>query len=374
MRPLVHQPHHKLGKAGVVVGLSGGVDSSVAAILLQDQGYRVVGVTLKLPSEDRLTDEPACCSPEALERAEAVAHHLGIPHLVVDARVEFSRDVVDYFVDEYGRGCTPNPCAKCNARVRFPFLIEVARKLGAARIATGHYARLTGEPPRLSRGADCSKDQSYVLAEVAPHLLQQAIFPLGGMTKGEVREIARLGGLESQIAPESQEICFVPGDDYRAFLKSRLGERGGHIVDMEGRLLGRHSGTYNFTVGQRKGLGIPSSEPLYVVAVDSERAEVTVGPYPMGTVETVRISRPLIHRAPCRSDYTLQFRSAGRPVPAQITREDAMSLSLHEPTFGVAPGQTAVLYDGDDVVLAGRILSTEPWDPQLAESRAGGRQ
>ncbi|OFW63355.1 MAG: tRNA 2-thiouridine(34) synthase MnmA, partial [Actinobacteria bacterium RBG_13_63_9] len=241
-----------------MVGLSGGVDSSVAAMLLKDEGYQVTGVTLQLWSDPNSAGGPTGSFSDAVERAAMVARHLGIPHLVVDAGETFVREVVEYFIAEYALGRTPNPCVKCNAAVKFALLVETAQRLGASRIATGHYARLTGAPTRLSRGSDRSKDQSYVLAQVAAHLFEQVVFPLGGMTKGEVRQLAARRGLGNRVSKESQEICFVPRDDHRAFLKDRLGVRPGLILDTDGRPLGHHSGTYNYTVGQRRGLGVAS--------------------------------------------------------------------------------------------------------------------
>ncbi len=198
--------------------MSGGVDSAVAAMLLKRQGFRVVGVTLKLWSDPSSRDERSCCSPEAVSRARRTAHSLGIPHLTIDASEAFYREVVGYFVEEYGKGTTPNPCTKCNARLRFGVMLETAARLGLSRIATGHYARLGGSPPGLIRGVDRSKDQSYVLAEVTPETLRRVVFPLGEMNKTEVRAMASEAGLEGHGVPESQEICFVADDDHKRFL------------------------------------------------------------------------------------------------------------------------------------------------------------
>lgn len=340
----------------MAVGMSGGVDSAVTALLLREQGYRVVGVTLRLWSDPEVHDERACCSPESAERAKSVAHHLGIAHLVVDSAEEFREKVVEYFIAEYGRGRTPNPCAKCNSRLRFGMLLSVAHRLGLESVATGHYARLLGEPAVLARGVDPVKDQSYVLAEVLPQTLRQCIFPLGTMTKPEVRAVAARAGLEQRISPESQEICFVPDDDYRSFLRQSMGERPGAIVDMAGKPLGRHAGTYNFTIGQRKGLGIGFHEPLQVVALDAEEALVIVGPPDAGKVCAVELSDVTVHQTVPRGPVSVQLRSQGRPLPARV--EDERRVVLEQPEGGVAPGQTAVVYDGDGVVLAGTIVST----------------
>jgi tRNA-specific 2-thiouridylase len=340
----------------VAVGMSGGVDSAVTALLLREQGYRVVGVTLRLWNDPEVHDERACCSPESAERAKSVAQHLGIPHLVVDSVEEFRGKVVEYFIAEYGRGRTPNPCAKCNSRLRFGLLLSVAHRLGLQSVGTGHYARLLGEAAVLARGADPVKDQSYVLAEVSPETLRQCIFPLGTMTKQEVRAIAAEVGLARRISPESQEICFVPDDDYRSFLRQKMGERPGAIVDMAGTPLGRHAGTYNFTIGQRKGLGIGFHEPLQVVAIDAEEALVIVGPPDAGKVCALELSDVTVHQTATRGPISVQVRSQGRPLPARM--EDERRVVLEQPEGGVAPGQTAVVYDGDSVVLAGTIVST----------------
>lgn len=361
-------PDRAADERGVLVGMSGGVDSAVAAMLLQREGYRVVGATLKLWSDAASCDDRSCCSPETVRRARRVAHSLGIPHLTVDASEAFYAQVVQYFVDEYRVGRTPNPCSKCNARLRFSLMLDLARRLGLTRIATGHYARLTGEPPCLTRGVDRSKDQSYALAEVTPDVLRQAVFPLGGMTKVEVRALAVEAGLEGHAAPESQEICFVPDDDHRRFLRERLGERPGSIVDRMGLVVGRHVGTYNYTIGQRKGLGIAASKPLYVVALDAARHEVVVGEASELAVGAVTVGHLTRH---CRAESargSVQVRSAGAAIPAQLcsgepadatsSPDSEVAVILEEPAYGVAPGQTAVMYDGEVVTLAGTIMST----------------
>jgi tRNA-specific 2-thiouridylase len=265
--------------------------------------------------------------------------------------------VVDYFVQEYANGRTPNPCSKCNSRVRFAALAEVAQRLGAESIATGHYAQMTGDPRRLSRSVDEQKDQSYVLAEVDPGLLDLCIFPLGGLTKREVRAIARQNGLADLVSEESQEICFVPNDDYRTLLRDRLGERPGTVVDESGAILGHHSGTYNYTIGQRKGLGLASAgRPMYVTKVDASRALVVAAPEPSAAVEVIRFSVSAVQRTPPRGKVLVQFRSTGKPVEARFSGPDEVVLG--QATSAVAPGQTLVVYDVDNVVLGGTITST----------------
>jgi tRNA-uridine 2-sulfurtransferase len=357
---------------GVLVGMSGGVDSAVAALVLRDQGYRVVGVTLRLWSDPLSVDERACCSAEAVDRAKGVAHSLGIPHLIIDARDAFREQVVRYFVEEYGRGRTPNPCMKCNSRLRFGLLLDIARRLGLGRVATGHYARLLGEPPSLHRGVDTEKDQSYVLAEVAPEVLRHVLFPLGVMRKPEVRARAAEAGLPCHAAPESQEICFVPDDNHRRFLRERLGVRPGAVVDLRGREIGRHTGTYNFTIGQRKGLGIAAEEPLYVVSVAAEREQVVVGSANDLAVGRITISQIVYHRRVAGEARAVQWRSSGGALPAHLADEE--TIVLERPATGVSPGQTAVVYDGEAVALAGTIQCTEAWrgaEHELPEE--GGR-
>ena len=351
------------GREGVLVGMSGGVDSAVAALLMKEQGFRVVGLTLTMWSAPGVADERSCCSPENVRRARRVAHSLGIPHLALDAARPFYHDVVEYFISEYAAGRTPNPCAKCNSRVRLGVLLDTARRLGLSRAATGHYARLTGMPPRLTRGADPLKDQSYVLAEVSPEILEHVMFPLGEMCKPEVREMAARAGLEGHSAPESQEICFVPDDDHRRFLRERLGDLSGDIVDAEGRVLGRHEGTYNFTIGQRKGLRVAAGEPRYVVAIEAAARRVVVGTVLEAETGAVSAARLVWHRHPSGRPLTVQVRSAGAglPVDGLTLAGDEMTVSMERPAGGVAPGQTAVVYEADEVVVAGTITSTTGW-------------
>lgn len=354
---------------GVLVGMSGGVDSSVAALLLQRAGYRVVGVTLRLWDEPGAGGERTCCSSEAVQRAKAVAATLAVPHLTIDARASFTPQVVDYFVAEYARGRTPNPCMKCNARVRFGLLLDLARRLGLVHVATGHYARLVGDPPGLARALDRRKDQSYVLAEVDPAVLRHVLFPLGELTKQEVRALAHGAELAGASQPESQEICFVPDDDYRRFLRARLGDRPGVILDEQGRQCGSHKGTYYFTVGQRRGLAVAGGEPSYVLALDAERQAVIIGEKSHLGVGVLRVENLVCHRSVTGRQTTVQFRSSGGTVPGRLIGEEI--IVLDEPAIGVAPGQTAVIYEGENVVAAGTIVDTEPWASGRSSEREG---
>jgi tRNA-specific 2-thiouridylase len=356
----VGPPRETSPGGGVLVGMSGGVDSAVAALLLKQQGHKVVGITLTLWNDPGVADQRSCCSPESVGRARRAAHHLGIPHLALDAADAFYEQVVEYFVSEYANGRTPNPCAKCNARVRMGVLLESARRLGLSHVATGHYARLTGAPPRLARGFDHRKDQSYVLAEVSPELLEHLLFPLGEMRKPEVREIAARAGLEGDSVPESQDLCFVPDDDHRRFLRERLGDLPGQIVDGKGRVLGSHQGTYNFTIGQRRGLRVAAGDPRYVVGMDAKSRRVVLGSSEEAEVSMIRVAGPVWHRSLSGAPCAVQVRSAGAAIPVAGMERDAeeLSISLAKPATGVAPGQTAVVYEVDEVIVAGTIAST----------------
>jgi tRNA-uridine 2-sulfurtransferase len=343
---------------GVLVAMSGGVDSATAALILTGEGRRVVGVTFRFWSDPACGPGGGCCSPETVVRARRAAHALGIPHLTVDLGVPFYTEVVENFVREYAGGRTPNPCVRCNGSLRFGELVSLADRMGLGSVATGHYARLVGEPPLLQRGADPQKDQSYVLARVPPGLLRRVRFPLGHLNKAQVRAIAREAGLEAHDAVESQEICFIPDDDHRRFLRERLGDRPGDIVDPEGNVLGRHAGIYNFTVGQRKGLGVAGSRPLYVTAVVSENDTVVAAPRRTLAVDTIVVDDVVRHVPDLPTRAWAQLRSSGGPVRNGLDdRGSTLVLHLAEPVSGVAPGQTAVVYAEAAVVAAGTIVS-----------------
>src|SRR5678815_2745852 len=269
-------------KERVVIGLSGGVDSSAAARLLLEQGYDVIGITLKLWPQDCVSrGEDKCCGPQAVMDARSVAHKLGIPYYLIDEAAGFQKQVINYFAEEYKAGRTPNPCVVCNERLKFGNLINRARQLGAEYIATGHFARVeySGDRYLLRRGRDARKDQSYFLFSLRQDQLARAIFPLGELTKSDTREIARESHLKTADKEESMEICFVPDKDYGRFLQqAKLVEKHkGDIVDVEGRKVGEHDGIEFYTIGQRKGLGIAAGKPLYVVDLDPLRNRVVVG-------------------------------------------------------------------------------------------------
>ncbi|HET8653466.1 MAG TPA: tRNA 2-thiouridine(34) synthase MnmA [Gaiellaceae bacterium] len=340
----------------VAVAMSGGVDSAVA---LMRAGPRAIGVTLRLWIDPEGPDvERACCSPEAVLAARATCHRLGIPHVTIDARKEFLRAIVEPFVRGYGRGETPNPCIRCNAFFRFGRLLRFARDAGARRLATGHYARIVQHQGRLllARGADASKDQSYMLARLDPRVLDRLWFPLGEQTKEETRGEAERAGLAAARRSESQEACFLAGDDYRSFLARRgLSETEGVVEDEAGRALGTHGGFWRFTPGQRKGLGVAAGSPVYALRTEPNRNAVVVGPRESLARTRVRADGRVFADAD-RVDVKLRYRS-----PAAAGRVEARArgfeVVLDEPAYGVAPGQAAVLYDGDVVVGAGRVVS-----------------
>ncbi len=349
----------------VLVGMSGGVDSSVTAHLLKQQGYEVIGVTMKVWPQDCISRaEDKCCGPSAIADARGVAYKLGVPHYVVDEAADFEKLVIDYFSSEYKAGRTPNPCVMCNERLKFGNLWDKAQALGADFIATGHYAIIEHHDARavLRKGRDARKDQSYFLFSLKQDQLLRALTPLGGMTKPEIRAIARELGLRVADKVDSQEICFVPGNDYKAFLKSHLGEeefhRGG-IYDTEGKYLGPHEGIEMFTIGQRKGLPGGSPKPLYVVDIDPESASIVVG----GEEDLVRDEFEVDHttwHAPVTDgmEITVKIRYAHPGASATLTPlgKDRARVRLHEPQRAITPGQAAVFYDGDRVVGGGWIV------------------
>lgn len=347
----------------VLVALSGGVDSAVAALLERERGAEVVAVTLKLWADERNDGKRSCCSPEAVLRARRLAHSLRIPHLTLDLRPEFAAGVVAPFIAGHAAGRTPNPCVLCNGEVRIDAMVDLADRLGAETLVTGHYARLhdDGRGPLLARPADEAKDQTYMLAGLAPSSLRRLRFPLGALTKPEVRELAAVRGLEVAGEPESQDLCFLAGEGKRAFLRRRggLDERRGEIVDADGTVLGEHGGHHDFTVGQRRGLGLASAEPLFVLATDAESNRVTVGSRSELSTRMVRIRGVRLHRGADRVNAVrLRYRSPARPCSIEPVRSGAPGdgvISLEEPADGAAPGQLACLMDGELVVGHGTI-------------------
>ena len=342
----------------VAVAMSGGVDSAVA---LLRAGPAAIGVTLRLWLDPEGPDASrACCSPEAVVAARETCHALGLPHVTLDVREHFVETIVEAFVRGYSRGETPNPCTRCNGRFRFAELLRFARRAGARRLATGHYARIVRHRGRLliARGADPQKDQSYMLAAVDPRLLGRLWFPLGEQTKEETREEAAAAGLAVARRSDSQEACFLAGGDYREFLERRgLPVVSGPIVDEGGTTLGHHDGFWKFTPGQRKGLGIASPVPLYALRTNQRQNAVVVGPRESLAVRQVSAAGRL-YVAVGRCEAKLRARSGSVPASADQTRA-GFRLTLDHPVHGAARGQTAVLYEQDVVVGSGTISSVQ---------------
>ncbi|MBS1679245.1 MAG: tRNA 2-thiouridine(34) synthase MnmA [Actinobacteria bacterium] len=350
----------------VAVAVSGGVDSAVAALLERERGAEVVAITVKLWADPETDGTKACCSPEAVLGARAVAHSLDLPHFTLDLEADFRRRVVDRFVSGYAEGQTPNPCILCNGEVRLAAMLDLARRLGATRLLTGHYARIVedAEGPLLATGADAAKDQSYMLAALSPDLLGRLGFPLTDMTKDEVRAVAARHGLAVAKKPESQDLCFLAGQGKRGFLRrhGNLVDREGAVLDRAGRTLGRHRGHHNFTVGQRRGIGVSLNEPGYVVATDAAANTVTVGTREDLETRRIRVRDAVLHRDGARVDNVrLRYHSATLPATvgaAAPGRHDALELELGRPFTAASPGQTAVLMDGETIVGHGTIAAS----------------
>lgn len=356
-----------MGKRRIAVALSGGVDSATCAGLLAEAGHEVLGLSMRLYNAQGTLNAVGgrCCGPRDLEDARAVCSHLGIPFYVVDYEAEFRRTVIDDFVATYLRGETPNPCVRCNEQVKFLPLLYRARALGCEALATGHYARLAPAPdgPQLLRGVDAVKDQSYFLFGMPRQSLQHVMFPLGAMTKAEVREQARRLGLPVADKDESQEICFVPDGDYAAFVGRTTGVENtvGQIVDENGRVLGVHRGVHHFTIGQRRGLEHRQPEPRYVVSIDAVKQRVVVGPKESLYSATARVAdlHWLVSPAPgvFRCQVQIRYRRAAAwatvtPVGADAGEAD---VCFDVAELAVTPGQAAVFFDGDRVVGGGFI-------------------
>lgn len=371
----------------VVVGMSGGVDSSVAAYLLKEQGWEVIGVTMKLWPQDCMSRaEDKCCGPQAIADARGVAHALGVPHYVIDEAVPFERLVIDYFADEYKAGRTPNPCVMCNEKLKFGNLWDKATALDAAYIATGHYASVEHpedkdnmqkeKAPILRKGLDPKKDQSYFLFSLRREQLARALFPLGSLTKEEIRGIARKLGLKVADKEDSQEICFVPGKDYKAFLKDRFTDRGesfqpGGFYDMQGNHIGPHDGIELFTIGQRKGLPGGAGTPRYVIDIDAASGRVILGGEEDLLCEEFLVNRTNWHgeapSAPRRLSVKVRHGHSGDLAEVTAGENDTAVIRPLEPLRAVTPGQAAVFYDGDRVVGGGwiaRRTTITPAKPQ----------
>ncbi len=363
----------------IAVAMSGGVDSSTVAAMLRADGYNVIGLTMQLWNQRRLAGREGmpesvqgrCCSLDDVYDARRVAQQIGIPYYVVNHEDNFERDVVRPFVEEYLSGRTPIPCSLCNNHLKFEQLHVVARQIGAECVATGHYARVAFDEDRkrwlLRRPADLSKDQTYFLFGLTQEQLSRTLFPLGDMTKPEVRERARQHGLALAEKPDSQEICFVPGGDYKRFIDAYLAEQGeslpdtaGELVTTSGEVIGAHSGIHNFTVGQRKGLGVATGSPLYVIQISGANKQVVVGGNEhlySHTLRAHRINLISIDNLEEPMRVAVKIRHRHEPAPATIERSgtDEILVRFDEPQRAITPGQAAVFYDGEVVVGGGWI-------------------
>jgi tRNA-specific 2-thiouridylase len=350
------------GRERVLVALSGGVDSAVAALREREAGRDVIAVTLKLWADQRTDGERSCCSPEAVLGARRVAHSLGLPHLTLDLEREFRAGVVGPFLQGYTEGRTPNPCVLCNGELRIDAMIALADRLGAAKLVTGHYARIAddGSGPLLAGAADPAKDQTYMLSGLDPESLARLRFPLGELAKPRVREIAAEAGLEVAGRTESQDLCFLAGQGKREFLRRHAGleDRPGEVIDRSGDHLGRHDGHHNFTVGQRRGLGVGIGEPLYVLGTDAATNRVIAGPRDQLVTRRIRIRGARLHRDADRVDgVRLRYHSPTRECRVELNGDPSEAvLSLAEPVDRAAPGQVACLMAGDLVVGHGTIV------------------
>ncbi|MBJ6751202.1 tRNA 2-thiouridine(34) synthase MnmA [Geomonas anaerohicana] len=354
------------GKKRVVVAMSGGVDSSVTAALLKEQGHDVIGVSLQLYERPEKTPSggKTCCSLTDVMDAGRVAKRLGIPFQVIDLRQRFKELVIDDFVSEYKAGRTPNPCARCNERIKFGLLLEMTASFDADLLATGHYARIEPDAAgiyRLRKGLDPRKDQTYFLFGMNQQQLARTIFPVGHLEKPEVRQLAARFNLPVAQKQESQEICFIPDNDYVRFLEeSGVTPRAGEIVDRDGNAFGRHDGIHRYTVGQRRGLGIAWKEPLYVTGLDTDKARVIVGPKEDLLTGSLCADQLTWTDAPIAGTFrgTCSIRYRQQPVPcrAEVCPDGRLRVEFDTPQAGVTPGQAVVLYDGDMVVGGGWIL------------------
>lgn len=351
----------------VVVAMSGGVDSSVAAALLKEQGYDVVGMMMRLWSDEAMggAEHNRCCTPEQMSDARRIADHLDIPFYVLDTKDVFRNTVVEFFIDQHRQGVTPNPCMECNRHIRFDYLLKNALALGADYLATGHYARITHETDgslALRQGRDAAKDQSYVLSVMGQTQLSQTLFPIGEFPKPEVRALAAKYGLRVESKKDSQDLCFLGKNDYRDFLQVHAPEimEQGPIVLKTGEVIGQHEGLARYTIGQRRGLGVAYPEPLYVIAMNPYRNALVVGPKDqLGrdhlTAHRMNWVSGAVPADSFRADVKIRYKA--QAVSAWVTPlpDQRIEVLFDEPLRDIAPGQGAVLYDGDRCLAGGLI-------------------
>ncbi len=351
----------------VVVAMSGGVDSSVAAALLVEAGYDVVGMMMRLWSDPTMggAEHNRCCTPVQMNDARHIAEKLGIPFYVLDSKDIFRETVVQYFIDGHRDGFTPNPCLECNRRIRFDWLLRNALALDADFLATGHYARITKDDGgwRLRRGVDADKDQSYVLSVLGQEQLRRALFPVGEYPKSKVRKLAATLGFDVAGKRDSQDLCFLGKSDYRSFLRLHAPDviAPGPIVNRDGLVLGQHQGLANYTIGQRKGLGISSREPLYVLAMDERRNALVVGARDqLGRDELVAENVNWVSGSPpaasFRADVKIRYRARSQPAEIEVMADGAMKARFDQPQRDITPGQAAVVYRGD-ICLGGGVIA-----------------
>ncbi len=356
-----------VGGKRVLVAMSGGVDSSVTAALLLEEGYEVIGITLRLMgAEEKGSGRQGCCGLEAMEEVRRVAGELGIPSYILDFEEEFEQEVMEYFCREYACGRTPNPCIPCNQKLKFGKLLEKARGWGIDLIASGHYARVSYDEERgrylLKRGVDGTKDQSYVLFNLTQEQLRHLLLPLGGLEKKKVRERAKELGLRVHNRPDSQDICFIPNGDYGSFLHRRMPEiiKPGPILDQKGKVLGRHKGIHLFTVGQRRGLGIAAGKPLYVISIDRDEGTIIVaGEEALYRSELIAAGMNWITREGLTGPLPVKAKIRYRHTPAEATliplKEGEVKVKFSSPQKAITPGQAVVFYQGEEVLGGGWI-------------------
>ncbi|HSH03113.1 MAG TPA: tRNA 2-thiouridine(34) synthase MnmA [Anaerolineae bacterium] len=359
----------------VVVAMSGGVDSSVAAALLVQQGYEVIGMMMRLWSEPGIgPDAPLnrCCTPDQMADARRIADQLGIPFYVVDVKDYFRQTIVQFFIDEHAHGRTPNPCIECNRQIRFHYLLQRALAMDADYLATGHYARVTHDDDgyHLWAGVDTHKDQSYVLHVLSQEELGHVLFPVGDYTKDQIRQLAADFGLPVASKKDSMDLCFLGDNDYRRFLREHAPDisQPGPILDHNGQHLGQHNGLPFYTIGQRKGLGISTDEPVYVIRKDIANNALIVAPRHAISQQTINVRQVNWIDGHPRSQptpITVKIRYKARPIPATViaTAPEQALVTLNDPLGGITPGQGAVFYQGDQCIGGGIIADATPIDP-----------